>query len=119
MSVTKFPTSKETMSVPFTCHDDIEYTIIHVEGNCRELSFNNSTQQFNSDECELDIHFKSQGNTQYWVTLELDEGLYDIDIDTVLELLRDEISDRHSEIERDKKILAKVLNREVVTNDRK
>lgn len=109
MSVAKFRSPKETMSVPFTCHDDIEYTIIHVEGKADEFSFNNSTQQFNSDECELDIHFKSEGNTQYWVTIELDEGLYDIDIDTVLELLRDEISDRHSEIARDKKILAKVL----------
>lgn len=109
MSVIKFLSPKETMSVPFTCHDDIEYTIIHVEGKADQLSFNNSIQQFNSDECELDIHFKSKGDTQYWVTLELDQGLYDIDIDTVLELLRDEISDRHSEIARDKKILNKVL----------
>ena len=61
MSVAKFRSPKETMSVPFTCHDDIEYTIIHVEGKADEFSFNNSTQQFNSDECELDIHFKSKG----------------------------------------------------------
>lgn len=109
MSVVKFRSPKETMSVPFTCHDDIEYTIIHVDGKANQLSFNNSIQQFNSDECELDIHFKSKGDTQYWVRLELDQGLYDIDIDTVLELLRDEISDRHSEIARDKEILNKVL----------
>ncbi|BAQ86811.1 hypothetical protein [uncultured Mediterranean phage uvMED] len=109
MSVVKFLSPKETMSVPFTCHDDIEYTIIHVEGKADEFSFNNSTQQFNSDECELDIHFKSKGNTHYWVTLELDQGLYDIDLDAVVELLRDEISDKYSDIEIDKKILTKVL----------
>ncbi len=109
MSVVKFLSPKETMSVPFTCHDDKEYTIIHVEGKAYQLSFNNSIQQFNSDECELDIHFKSKGNTQYWVILQLDQGLYDIDLDVIVELLRDEITDRHSDIEKDKKILTKVL----------
>ena len=108
MSVMKCRSPQETMSVP-TCHDDIEYTIIHVEGKANQLSFNNSTQQFNSSTCELDIHFKSKGNTHYWATLELDQGLYDIDLDIIIELLRDEISDRYSDIEKNKKILTKVL----------
>ena len=108
MSVMKTQWGRETMSVPFTCHDDIKYYITSVEGKA-DCEFNEETQQFNSSTCELDIHFRSKGNTYYYVTIELDEGLYDIDLDIIIELLRDEISDKWSDIERGNKILTTVL----------
>ena len=48
--------SKETMSVPFECHDGIEYRIVKVKGKA-ECSFDNSVAQFNTSDCELDVYF--------------------------------------------------------------
>ena len=109
----KWGVGKEMMSVPFECHDGIEYRIVKVQGKA-ECSFDNSVEQFNTTDCELTVYFKSSGNTYYYCEIELDEGLYDINLDTVVELVRDEIADRFSVIEEEKKIL-----REVITNDRK
>jgi len=109
----KWGVGKEMMSVPFECHDGIEYRIVKVQGKA-ECSFDNSVAQFNTSDCELTVYFKSKGGTHYYCEVDLDESFHDIYLDTVVELVRDEIADKYSVIESDKKIL-----REVITNDRK
>jgi len=115
MSASKvmYGVGKETMSIPFKSHDDVTYHIIKLEGKA-ECFFDFSVEQFNTTDCELTVYFKSKGGTNYYCEIELDEGLYDINLDTVVELVRDEIADRFSVIEEEKKIL-----RGVITNDRK